>query len=217
MDAEREAIINLALEQTGGKITEAAHVLGCNPRQLRDAIRDNKSLFARWSPSRVTPPADATVIHRPPADIPPMTADEEEVLPEEADVAALLEKEDAAVKAGLENMGLPPDAAKLALTCQKQQRHHFRSTVESMGGGINRQFWIVQAEVDKINTSLDGELTPQEKFMLREDRRALLLILKDFHNSVLDGMLTQAKVHQIVNGKKKGAKRPKGILDLDDQ
>jgi len=30
-------------------------------------------------------------------------------------------------------------------------------------------------------------------------------------------MLTQAKVHQIVNGKKKGAKRPKGILDLDDQ
>ena len=212
--ADLEETTHIALETAGGDYTKAGELLGITHVQLRDRVRKNKRLSARWStPKDAPPPGEAVAIHRPTEQI----SDEEAILPTELEVAEAFKKEDELVKRGLSSLMIPGNGADLAKVCADWQRNHWRTTLDSMGGGINRQFWIVQVELDKINSRLELDIPPQEQFMLREDRARLLDILAKFHDKTTTGLMIQAKIHQMVNGKaNKKAQKPKGFLNLNE-
>jgi len=208
------------MEKANGVVKDAAIFLGYETaKELHDVIRNNSVLSIRWGKPKdgtragsTEPPGSEAVIHR----APPKESGEEPIpLADDTEAMAAFEKEDAAVKRGLEKMGLPQSAAELAIACQNQQRRHFRTTLESMGGGINRQYWIIMGEIDKINRRLDdSDCAFQEQVVLREDRRALYDIQSKFFDRAMQDALVRAKVYQISNAGKKKTEKSKGYLDL---
>lgn len=218
---EVERVTHLAMEQAGGKSSVAAKLLGLTSNQITDRIRGNKNLNSRWGKTKKDPqaPGEAVTIHRtPPAD------DGDIVLQTEQEIAEALKKEDAAVKRGLDNMGLPEKVQKLGLALRAFQGQHFKSSLQMVGGGITMQFLSVMAEIQAIDERLavrfggDFPLTYQEEIMLREDRSRLLIVMSQFSDRVNKAALTQAKIYQMM--KKEDNKpgqngKPKGYLNLE--
>lgn len=200
------------MEQADGNVTAAAGLLGIKRDVLRDRIRNNKGLRARWQgggKKDVKPPSKEIVIHRP--SIPEIS--EEELL------ALALKKEDDSVRKGLSSMGLNEAESEMSLSCKNFARQHFGSALQLMTGGITKQFVRIMVEIDRIDERLRDRLecpiSLQEEGMLREDRRMLLEQMGKFNERVSKSALIQAKIWQIKKASEnEKSKEPKGILDL---
>ena len=216
MAEETEKLTNLAMIKAGGKISIAAPLLSLTGMQLRERIRGNSVLRARWMSKKDSPPSQSVAIHRD-----AIPGDEEMILLSEADVAEQMQKEDASVRSGLEKMGLKKSTLDMAMAVRELAGKHFGSCLQLTGGGVTKQFLQVMVEIEKIDARLDPDtvkdfpMTLQEESMLREDRRGLLQVMSQFSDRVNSSALIQAKIWKMKNdGRGKKDDRPKGVLDL---
>jgi len=218
--AETTEFASQALENTNGDFTEAAKLLGVRKRELYRIVSENPTLQARWYRNGEKPVSEAVVPRREKLpDAPP-----EMPLRTELEVAAAIEAEQKALRGGLEKL-LDGPSVDIAMECQKIGGRHIRSLVDAMSGLIVRQAFRIQTMVDAIDQRLSfgehevmGEIVKmslQEEAMLRQDRQFLLEVLGRYKKETDGGLLTQARVHAILNaGKKQRSEKPKGFLDL---
>ena len=216
-----EAVTHKAMESANGKISVASKLLNISSSDLKNRIANNKNLSARWQNKKQSPqpPGEAVTIHRE-----AITTEEPPLLQSEEDVALALKKEDAAIRNGMDGMGLSKSGLDLAVVCQQFHRKHFRSALEGMSGGIYRQFMKVMEAIDEIEERLknqgkesDFPLTLPEELMLREDRAKLLIVMGQFKDKVDKSVLITAQAEKIRKERegKRDNWKPKGVLDLE--
>jgi hypothetical protein len=198
MEADRIAEIHAALEFAQGDLNAAAKVLNITRGELGAAIRNSVDLTARWGNKRkvltAPPNAHAVAIHRSAPPAPP--SDDEEV-------AVALAKEDAALRKGLDAIGVRGDALDLAVNLQKFYRGHFKSTQEMIGGGITKLYFDLMAEFRKLTAMLEEPGLPlglQES--LRQDRRFIIEAMGRTHDRVNKAAYTTAIIKHKLNDKR---------------
>lgn len=195
------AAIHAAMDQTGGKGSEAARLLGLEPETLFNFIHNNKDLKTRWATSRtaVKPPIEAETISR-------------AVIKVDGNrtMAEAMDQEDRMVRAGFESMGLKPGVVNLAMSLQAFQKKHFTRAIEVIGGGITKCFLDLMAEVEKINKELENpDLKPWREQMLRTDRAALLENMGRTYDRAQKAAMTQAIIKHKLEGDQGGTEKPR--------
>ncbi len=211
------------MESAGGKLPEAAKLLGVTSPALKKIVMADDGLKQRWALAGVKgtgAPGEPSTIHRPPA--PAITVAGKEIEYSDAKaIAKAMEDEDAAVRSGLINMGVRGSGLEMVLAMQQVQRKHFARCIEIVGGGITKQAIDIMGEVDLISQRLAEPGVPlEEQMMLREDRRGLLDILGRYKDKVDKSALIQAMVKKVeaeAKGASKSQAKPKSFLAIQAQ
>ena len=214
---ERSATIENALVACEGNKSKAAKLLNWAPSKLSSHIRMDPMLSAKWVKARLTssapPPVNETALElsRPESPLPPP----EETTTTDLELCAALDKEDAAVKAGLQTIGQSSKMAELARSLSVFHRKHFASALDLLGGGIVKQYLDMMAEVDKISAQLEEESDPFKQISLRQDRVALSGLMVKIYDRAVSASMTKAVIkHKLEEkNKKKGEDQP-GYLKI---
>lgn len=221
LTAEEELKIHTALEMTSGDVALASEILEVDNKWLHNIIAANKNLALKWKGGKeeVSAPTEAITISRPVIQEPPADV----VLLGDREIAKSLSDEDAAVRKGLEAMGVKGEMLNLSTAFRDFSRKHFSSAFEVVSGGVTRQYMDVVAEIIRItnllNTPKDEDEKPDindaaREMMLREDRAKLLDFSVKLYDRTLKAVLIASKIRAMKQGKEKGDEAPKGFLSL---
>ena len=126
--------------------------------------------------------------------------------PDDVSIAEAIQREEARLKEGVEQLGLSERAKSLALSCQRFQRNNFNSVLQITSGGITKAFLETLEEVENINhrlANISESRPPPEQLvayesLLREDRARLLDFIHKAAVKVDQSILTQAKIQKML-------------------
>lgn len=215
---ERHALIENALVTCSGNKVEAAKLLGWKHAKMASHIRMDPMLRAKWvkaqDKSTAPPPVNETALElsRPDSPLPPP---EETTTTTDLELCAALDKEDAAVKAGLQTIGQSSKMAELARSLSVFHRKHFASALDLLGGGIVKQYLDMMSEVDKISAQLDEESDPFKQISLRQDRVALSGLMVKIYDRAVSASMTKAVIkHKLEEKNRKKNEEQPGYLKI---
>lgn len=218
MTLEEKVRIDEALNQVNGDITQAAILMEMERKRLKDKIYNNADLRRKWTKhgrKEETPRTDPAIF-RDVRQIPettdiPIGCDQENQLA----LLAEVERENAALKKGLEEIGVTPDAMAEALVLQKFQRRFYSSSIELIGGGITKTFIEMRSMLKELTEEISaGVEDPEREKMLRDDRARIMELLGRTFDRAQKAALTQAIIRYKLN-KKREVEKPKGFLSID--
>jgi hypothetical protein len=177
---------NQALLDHNGDFSAAAASLSTTTEYFRKLVSAEPALRMRWLEAPKAPPVSA-ILNR----------------PDDVAVAEAIQREENALKKGVDGLGLSNRGKDLAVSCQRFYRNNFREVIKITGGGITKAFLEALVEIEKINEKLEriGDL-PEEKQVamegiLREDRSRLLEFIYKASAKVDQGVLIQAKIQKM--------------------
>lgn len=151
--------IHQALVEANGSRSAAAKLLGMEKMKLRDLIRLNQSLRARWGHQKQEAPTQVELMsgEKPPERVPPppMPDGLPAVPPEEA-VERALDRDNRMLRRGLESLRLKPDELELSLGLQAFNNRHFTESFQLIGAGVTRQAIKLISQAQIIEDRLDG-------------------------------------------------------------
>ena len=125
---------NQALRDAGGNFHAAAAALGIETVTLHDVVERDPALTKRWKePPKAPPPS--SIMHR----------------ADDVSIAEAIQREEARLKEGVDQLGLSERAKSLALACQRFQRNNFNSVLQITSGGITKAFLEALEEIENIN------------------------------------------------------------------
>lgn len=201
--------INLAMEESGGVIAEAAKTLGMSNVKLAAIVHNHKDLELRWCKrsNPIEPQSEtALIINREANDRSRVSYEGEKS--EEAAIAHAVRKENAAVQKGVEAMGFTGRKLDLAKAIQEAHGRKYQCMMESLTVGINvTQIGFIeqiQQITEELKKSGTGELPPAREMMLREDRRGLADLLIRLFDKGQQGAMLQAKIRAMQEAKNAG-------------
>ena len=116
-----------------GSIAGAAELLGCREASLAKRIKTSPTLTKFMKPQE-----EADTLHRPSGEL--------TVFAEKKAIAKAMDAEDAALRNGLESIGLSGPALKEAIALQAFHNTQFQKSYEMIGGGITKMFFELKAE-----------------------------------------------------------------------
>lgn len=219
------AKIHEAMEASAGDLTAAAKLLGKDRTFLQKQIHKCPELKLRWATS-VTPTT-----------LPPEEETEstrgELMRQSDAEVAALMKREESSFRRGLTQMGVIGPSQELAVAFQQFGGWQYRNLLKMIAGGLGQQFLALQQEIVKLTAELDAggremmvitpgtfeavkrfvPLTTHREKILRDDRARLIEQMQRMSDRAHKASLTQAVIQHKLEGRQRAAK-PKGYLSL---
>ena len=150
--------IDLAMESVNGNRAQAAAILDIPKRELKDIIRNNTSLHAKWwngeTGRRASVPTEApTALETMTLDVPLPAVPP--VSPDEQAVAAIVHNDDVALRQDLaECLGLNPEEADEAVSLAEYHKKHGARSVDLFGASIVKRGLRLSVIIAKLERDI---------------------------------------------------------------
>lgn len=202
MTPEQFKRVHVALESSG-TIRGAARLLDMRPDALRNLVEKHPELKSYLKDTQ--PPDESETLAREALPVPAVSD-------QEVNLALASHKADMQVRRGLDAIGVQGAALEEAMAFRNFGRLHFEDMRHYIGGGVAKLFADLMADIREVRENIqnDAAIDPEEKRMLREDRRELIGLALKTYDRVREASLTAA----VIEAKKREAedrkKSPKG-------
>jgi hypothetical protein len=178
--------IHIALDQTKGKVSTAAGLLGLTVGALRDIIADHPELKSYSADAQ--PPTPAELVTRPPL---------VEAAPSETELLEAHAKATVQLRSGFESIGVKPGSLNQAVSFHAFGKAHFRDMRHFIGGGIAKLYADLFSEREDVLKEIASAILAKDvdrERLLREDHGRITDAIIKVYDRCLEAWRLQAAV-----------------------
>jgi len=179
-----------ALEKVEGNQSKAAKIMGVSQATLRQVMARDAGLSGCWLSKR----PNTQTMHRA---VQPMSD------------AEAIEKENALMSKGLEEMGIMGHSKAEAMAFMSFGQNSLGSVRQLIGGGVVKLFSDLMGDISQIRDELAAGVDDDRERILREDKSSMIKHVLEAYDRANKAALTEAVVKQKMEERKGGGARGK--------